>query len=162
MCAITCLVQANTSDPIPYQWAPETREDELVAAFFRLMRQFKAMRGADPTMACLGTIMRTGPVRITALAEELGLDISTTSRHVRQLEKTNLLAREPDPADQRATLLTLTPDGVTHLLHGLQRRADAMRAATASWPATDVTTLSTLINRLTHDLGKAIESGAVT
>jgi DNA-binding MarR family transcriptional regulator len=150
------MVQADTSGTVPHRWVPETREGELVAAFFRLMRQFKAMRGADPAMACLGTLMRTGPARITTLAEELRLDISTTSRHVRQLEQSGLLARERDPADQRATLLTISPAGAAHVRQGMQHRAQAMQAATTAWPESDLTTLTDLLNRLAEDLGEVI------
>lgn len=118
------------------------------------MRQFKSLVGADgaPT-ACLGTIMRDGPMRVSAVATELGLDISTASRHVSHLESAGLLARQPDPADQRAALLTLTPEGAARLRESMQRRSAALRAATASWPEGDLATLTTLVNRLADDLG---------
>jgi DNA-binding MarR family transcriptional regulator len=39
---------------------------------------------------------------------------------------TRLLAREPDPADQRATLLTVTPHGLEYLRQGMARRAEEL------------------------------------
>jgi DNA-binding MarR family transcriptional regulator len=132
--------------------------DELATAFVRLIRQLKSRHGADPAMACLGVASRLGPVRISTLADELLLDISTASRHVRNLESARLLSREPDPADLRATLLTVTPQGLEYLRQGMARRAQTLRAATATWPESDLTTLTTLINRLADDLGAVVES----
>jgi DNA-binding MarR family transcriptional regulator len=144
---------------VPHQWLPETPEDELTHAFIQLIRQLRALGGADPAMACLGTVMRRGPIRVSRLAEELMLDASTTSRHVRHLETAGLLARAPDPEDQRATLLTVTPQGMDYLRQGMLRRSRAVRAATSAWPESDLTTLTTLLNRLTDDLGTLVDSG---
>jgi DNA-binding MarR family transcriptional regulator len=132
---------------------PNTPPDELAAAFVRLIRQLKSRRSPDPAMACLSVAVRLGPVRISTLADELFLDVSTASRHVRNLESAGLLTREPDPADHRATLLTVTPQGEEYLRHGVARFGRTLRAATEEWPDTDVTTLTTLIDRLADNLG---------
>lgn len=143
----------------PLQWVPETPEDELAAAIVRLVRLLKSLRGTDPVLACLGTVMRLGPIRISTLAEQLALDISTASRHVSHLETAALLARQPDPADLRATLLTLTPDGIALLRQGMARRSRMLHAATAGWPESDLPTLTTLLNRLADDLGAVVDNG---
>jgi DNA-binding MarR family transcriptional regulator len=148
--------------PAPSPWTPDTPEGELAAALIRLVRQLKSRRGADPAMACLGAVTRLGPIRVSTLAEELGLDISTASRHVSHLEAAHLLARGPDPADQRATLLTVTPEGVAHLRQGVLRFSRVLAAATAAWPAPDLTTLTTLMNRLADDLGTADQPDPTT
>jgi DNA-binding MarR family transcriptional regulator len=139
------------------QWFPD--QDGLTAAFMRLARQVRSMGGADPAMACLGAVMRRGPIRVSQLADELLLDASTTSRQVRQLETAGLLARAPDPEDQRATLLTVTPHGLDYLRDGMHRRFRAVRAATADWPESDLATLTTLLNRLADDVGTIVDSG---
>lgn len=141
----------------PPPGAPSTAPDELAAAFVRLIRQFKSRQSADPAMACLSVAVRLGPVRISTLADELLLDISTASRHVRNLESAGLLTREPDPADQRAALLTPTRQGQEYLRQGIARFGRRLDAATGSWPDSDLTILTTLINRLADDLG-ALES----
>jgi DNA-binding MarR family transcriptional regulator len=139
-------------------WDSGTPADELAAALVRLIRQLKSRHRADPAMACLSVAMRLGPLRISTLADETFLDISTASRHVRNLESAGQLTREPDPADQRATLLTVTPQGLEYLRQGMARRARALRAATASWPESDLTNLTDLIGRLADDLGAVVES----
>lgn len=143
----------------PLRWVPETPEDELAAAVVRLIRLLKSLHGTDPAMACLGTVMRLGPIRISALAEALVLDISTASRHVSHLETANLLTRKPDPVDLRATLLTLTPEGIEFLRQGMARRSRVLRAATTAWPGSDLPTLTTLLNRLADDLGAIVDNG---
>jgi DNA-binding MarR family transcriptional regulator len=142
------MVQAS----VPQQWLPETREDELAVAFIRLGRQMRAIHGNAPVIACLSVASELGPIRVSRLAIELGLDTSTVSRLVNQLVSANLLARMPDPADQRASLLSVTPEGHEHMRTGMFKRAQLLGAATAGWPAPDVTTLTNLINRLTDSL----------
>ena len=50
-------------------------------------------------------------VRLTDLAERLGIDSPAVTRKVQQLERRGLVARSPDPVDARASRLRLTPDG---------------------------------------------------
>ncbi len=95
-------------------------------------------------------------MRISALADALVLDISTASRHVSNLEADGLVAREPDPDDRRATLVTLTAAGHQFLSKAMDERASKLRAATSSWPPDDVAQLIRLINRLADDI--AMES----
>lgn len=145
---VICMVQAS----VPQQWVPQSREDELAVAFVRLARQLRAIHGNAPVIACLSVVIQLGPIRVSRVAEELGLDTSTVSRLVNQLVSSGLLARSPDPADQRAWLLSVTPEGIAHMRDGMFKRAQLLGMATADWAPDDVTTLTTLINRLTDDL----------
>lgn len=52
-----------------------------------------------------------GPVRVTDLARQLGVDPSTASRQVKTLERQGMLARDGDPRDGRVAHLALTPAG---------------------------------------------------
>lgn len=54
-------------------------------------------------------------VRITELAERLGIDGPAVTRKVQQLERDGLLRRSPDPEDARASRLALTDTGRTHI-----------------------------------------------
>lgn len=47
----------------------------------------------------------------TSLAEEVGLDRTTTADVVKRLEDRGLIVRKPNPADRRARLARLTPAG---------------------------------------------------
>ena len=98
-------------------------------------------------------------MRVSALAAELGLDVSTASRHVSRLEADGLIARTPDPSDQRAAKLALTPSGAERMDAHLRHRAEVLRTATKSWPEPDVATLIELINRLADDIGTATAPG---
>ena len=59
-------------------------------------------------------IGRTGSsgISLTSLATLLGLDNSTMSRTVQNLVVAGLVRREPDPADRRAVVIALTPQGL--------------------------------------------------
>jgi DNA-binding MarR family transcriptional regulator len=62
----------------------------------------------------LATLRRTGPpyrLRPTDLTESLMLTSSGTTKRLDRLEQAGLVAREPDPADRRGTLITLTAAG---------------------------------------------------
>src|SRR5580698_9742148 len=63
------------------------------------------------TYPVLSGLARTGPRTAAALAQDVGLDRSGVSRYASRLEAAGLLRREPDPADGRAVLLTLTSLG---------------------------------------------------
>lgn len=64
-------------------------------------------------------------VRLTELAERLGIDAPGVTRKVQQLEREGLLARAADPDDARAMRLTLTPAG--------RRSIDRLLAVREAW-----------------------------
>jgi DNA-binding MarR family transcriptional regulator len=65
-------------------------------------------RGLHPVVM---TIAKLQPVRTTELASALALKNSTVSRHLARLEQLGLVQRTGDPADARASLLTLSDEG---------------------------------------------------
>jgi DNA-binding MarR family transcriptional regulator len=65
-----------------------------------------------PQAYALGTIVRQGPLRMGALAAELGVTIATASRTVDALAARGLVLRESDPADARAVRVAATRAGV--------------------------------------------------
>jgi DNA-binding MarR family transcriptional regulator len=60
----------------------------------------------------LTRIVTGGPGRLSVLAEDQGLDLSTVSRQVATLEAAGLVARTTDSADRRASVITATETGV--------------------------------------------------
>lgn len=56
-------------------------------------------------------IRRAGNQSMQQVAEELGLDITTFSRQVKNLEGKGLVVRQISPDDRRVSLLSLTPGG---------------------------------------------------
>ncbi|MDO6562812.1 MarR family transcriptional regulator [Amphritea sp. 1_MG-2023] len=59
----------------------------------------------------LETLVKRGPLRLQALADEMYLDKSTTSRVVDSLLRKQYVLKLHDPDDQRAIQLSLTPSG---------------------------------------------------
>ena len=59
----------------------------------------------------LSEIRRAGSPAMQEVAEELGMDITTFSRQVKNLEAKGLVRRRVSPDDRRVSLLGLTGDG---------------------------------------------------
>ncbi|MGO2132712.1 MAG: MarR family winged helix-turn-helix transcriptional regulator [Halomonas sp.] len=59
----------------------------------------------------LETLVKLGPLRLKALADEMCLDKSTTSRVVDALLRKGYVLKTLDPLDQRAVQLSLTHEG---------------------------------------------------
>jgi DNA-binding MarR family transcriptional regulator len=133
-------------------WSPQKPSDELVVAFGRVLRSFRmqlADQGLEPaTVALIHEVGRAGPVRPSALADAIGLDLSTVSRHVRNLVEAGHLARADDPGDRRAALLSVTPAGVALLEQTIALRSEVLARATDGWSAADVDQLVSLLTRL--------------
>ncbi len=136
-------------------WAPQCAEDELLMAMVTLKRAFHARSiGADPgTFPVLHHLAAHGPSRQTALADALGLDASTVSRHVRALAGEGLVAVGRDPDDGRATLLTLTDAGRQHLERRMRANRAALQAATADFDPAERAELVRLLHKLADALG---------
>jgi len=81
----------------------------------RLARQLNATstdEGLTPTQySVLGLIAVRGPLGLTELTEMEGLNPTMLSRVVRKLDDEGLIRRQPDPADQRAARVQVTPAG---------------------------------------------------
>jgi DNA-binding MarR family transcriptional regulator len=86
--------------------------------------------------AMLSLIGVRGSVRLTALAEELGMPLTTASDSVRRLERRRLVKRRENPEDGRSWLFELSPAGDREWRRG--------------WGA-----LQRINNRLAQELGDA-------
>jgi DNA-binding MarR family transcriptional regulator len=100
----------------------------------------------------LGRLATLGPVRLTRLAHELGLDPSSVSRHVSSLERHGLVAREKDSSDLRAQQLVLTADGERAVATLKEARARALQQRLPGWSASELDDLTTGLSRLNTDL----------
>jgi DNA-binding MarR family transcriptional regulator len=94
----------------------------------RRMRQ-EALAGAggvelSPTnAAALATIELHGPLTPSELAERERVQRPTATRVIARLEDAGLVLRTPDPADGRACLVSVTPEGQV-LVRRIRRRKD--------------------------------------
>ena len=92
----------------------------------------------------LGTASGHTGVRASDVAQALGLDKSTVSRGLTQLESLGLIERVGDPDDGRARLLRLTETGAERFgAMRIQRQAE-FRAILDRWETPDLASLARL------------------
>lgn len=132
----------------------------LETALTRLIRRAVLPTTGDATRAAAGVgldralytalvrISEQAPIRLSALAELVGLDTSTVSRHVARLEQDGFVVRSPDPDDGRASLLTVTDAGCEILGRVRDTRRAHLQQRVADWDADDVQQLADLLSRL--------------
>jgi DNA-binding MarR family transcriptional regulator len=89
-----------------------------------------------------------GPLRLSELAQRLGITAPTASRAVDGLVELGLLARLPDPADRRAVRIDVTETGRTHVEERKARAAAALEPAAAALSAQDRSRLAALLAQL--------------
>lgn len=134
---------------------------DLVETLLRFHRALK-LRGAEWSgvadglrrgdVVVLGMLDAHGALRPGQIAGRLGCGPSVVSRQLATLTEAGLVARETDPLDGRAELVTLTATGRERL--GRVREALARRLADrlGDWPADDVRRATALVDDLVERL----------
>lgn len=117
----------------------------------RLVRRAGARieRGAYIVLAAIGD---SGTTRLSATAKQLGIDVSTASRHVSRLCELGLLERTVDAADHRAAKLALNDAGRRALDEIRAARHEALAELLAEWSQSDLDRLARYLERLNSDL----------
>lgn len=132
----------------------------IVAALYKAARCAQVLSTGDPldpgTARILSSVVRTGPVRLSAVAQENHIDLSTASRHIDTLVRRGLVAKSPDPTDARATLLDSTQHGRQVLKVLLENRSAAIAPALVGWAERDRRSLERLLVRLAGDLDSLV------
>ncbi|GGY69062.1 transcriptional regulator [Streptomyces xanthochromogenes] len=111
----------------------------------------------DLEPAAYGLLVRldeAGPQRATELAGYFGVGKATMSRQLHALEDLGLVAREPDPADGRASLVRITPEGTARFGRVRDARRESYVRRLANWDRLEISELA----RLLHQLNAAAES----
>jgi DNA-binding MarR family transcriptional regulator len=98
---------------------PEEDDETLAEAFWSVARRLRHTThatvtplGITPGQArALGVLRRHGRIRLSDLADHLRIAPRSTTEVIDALEEHGLAQRSPDPADRRATLVTLTAEG---------------------------------------------------
>lgn len=83
-------------------------------------------------------------LRVTEVSTELSLSLPTTSRLVDDLVRQGLVARDEDPNDRRARILTLTAKGRGFIEKSSEARVATFASAAAEIPATTTKALLSL------------------
>lgn len=136
--------------------------DEVARQMVDVVRALKALheeatlevglRLEMPAMGVLAQVERGGPARVSAIADELRLDLSTVSRQVAALERAGFVERSRDPLDSRASLVELTAIGQQTIDAVRSARTAAMARRLPDWDESDLARLATLLSRFTRDL----------
>jgi DNA-binding MarR family transcriptional regulator len=141
------------SGPIP---APETAEDALMSLMMALGRRMRQKQPGDAVdfsaFPILKLLSHQGPMRVSSLAQVLGLDASTVSRHAKQLEDRGLLERTDDPDDRRASRVAVSEAGTDCLEKGFEARRGVISHALTDWTDEERETLRSLLHRLVQSL----------
>lgn len=103
----------------------------------------------------LSTVEDQGAARISDLAYLDHCSQPTMTMQVRRLEDAGLVTRTPDPADARAVLIRITPEGVQTLARARADRAAVVDPAIAQLDAGDRQTLAAAVGVLRKLLDNA-------
>ena len=98
-------------------------------------------------------------LRVTDLADLLGVDAPTVTRKIQQLEREQLVSRRPDPDDRRATRIMVTEAGRHALERLLEARREWYDRLLDGWDEAELAAFASLLGKfssaLAHDLEEA-------
>src|SRR5690348_11823881 len=100
------------------------------------------------TATLLGLLAERAGRRCGDIAEELGVDASSVSRRLAELERLGLIEKRPDPVDGRAWLNSPTPAGRAALETLRDRYLGVVASSLATWTDAELTTLADTLRRL--------------
>src|SRR4028118_987652 len=150
------MVQPTTSGRMTAE------SDDLLRSLFQLMQQLRQAPHDDvverPALIILARLKERGALRLSDLASDVCLDVSTMSRHVRALEERGFVERSTDPADGRASLLTLTAAGRKVLATAWASRRAWMDRSLDGWSAADRQVLTDALERFAGALSSPAPS----
>jgi DNA-binding MarR family transcriptional regulator len=110
----------------------------LRASIGKLSRRLRptaagAAAGLTPTrISVLFTVARLGPIRLSQLAEEEGLNPTMLSRVIADFAESGLVTRDCDPGDRRAALVQATAAGRKLCERMRGERTDVLEVALGS------------------------------
>lgn len=152
-CTIDDIVQIQNSLQIMSQSMNQVRAHEHLL-------QAAGVRIDKAGIALLFTLQRHGDsaLRVTDLAELLGVDPPTVTRKVQQLERLGFVVREADAEDGRATRIQLTQAGRATLERVLTAHREFLARLFEQWPDKDLKTFASLLERFSGNIQIEMES----
>jgi DNA-binding MarR family transcriptional regulator len=147
----------RTASPVPgYPTPDDLSSQALVAALYDVVRHSRRSldtAGLDPAaVVVLASARRLCPARPSDIACDIRLDLSTVSRHLRNLEQGGYIDRASDPDDGRAHRVAPTAQGEEALQAVIAARSAVLDEALSEWTTADRHTLTHLLRRLADDL----------
>lgn len=138
---------------------PSQEVDALVEALYGLSpmrRELQRLAGIEHAVGAvtvLSLLNRTGPARISDVAQGLQVDLSVASRHLHALQEKGFVDRIPDPEDGRSSLVAISRAGREELNAAHRRLVDGLADALAGWSPAQIATLAKGLVRLQGTLG---------
>lgn len=99
----------------------------------------------------LAVVAVQGPLRVSDVALDLGVDLSVASRQLAALAADGYVERRPDANDRRAQLVEITPAGRRALTDAHRRMVAAFDEVLSGWSDAEVDALRAGIDRLRAD-----------
>lgn len=162
------MADTDGVDAILEQWRRErpdldTSPIGVIGRISRLSREIErrlepvyAANGLEPGWYdVLATLRRAGPpyrLRPTDFAATLMLTASGTTKRLDRLEAAGHITRQPDPADRRGVLITLTPKGRRLIDKAARKHLANEQAILSGLSATEQRQLADLLRKLTITL----------
>ncbi len=122
----------------------EALSARLQVALGRLLRTLRRVGVSEigpGALGALATLNRHGPMRLGDLAAREGVAPPTLTRIVMVLEEAGYVAREVDPHDRRAVVVTITPAGERTVKGTGSARAALLRSRLTAVPEADLAVL---------------------
>jgi DNA-binding MarR family transcriptional regulator len=136
----------------PAASSADTPQQELIGALVRasfattaVLSRVAAEHDLSLTQLRVLAILRDRRVRMSELADYLGLDKSTISGLVDRAEKRGLLKRAPSPGDGRATDVFLSPEGRQLVEVGERKIAESLSPMTGKLTSAETRRLTALL-----------------
>jgi DNA-binding MarR family transcriptional regulator len=138
----------------------DTAQQKLISALVRasfattaVLSRVAAEHDLSLTQLRVLAILRDRRVRMSELADYLGLDKSTISGLVDRAEKRGLLQRAPNPADGRATDVFLTAKGMQLAALGEGKIARSLSPMTGKLTRAETLRLTALLEHVLKQEG---------
>jgi DNA-binding MarR family transcriptional regulator len=145
------------------QAGPEVLIDALVRTSFATMAvlsKVAAEHDLSLTQLRVLAILRDRRVKMSELADHLGLDKSTVSSLVDRAERRGLLRRAPNPLDGRGVDVFLGPAGAELAERGAAQVARSLSAMTGALTRAEAHRLAALLERMLTPAGLPHRPGA--
>jgi DNA-binding MarR family transcriptional regulator len=102
----------------------------------------------------LAAIQLHGPLRVSEVAQRLGVDLSVASRQIASLIAEGYVERREDDRDRRAHLVAITTTGRRVLRESHRRMVAAFTGVLDTWSDEDVQALTSGLERLREDFAR--------
>ncbi|MGO9963096.1 MAG: MarR family winged helix-turn-helix transcriptional regulator [Acidimicrobiales bacterium] len=160
----------NVGPEEPRPRSAQQSVDEIREAFWIVGRSMGQVRLHERLLRAAGVrIDRAGgallymlqahgeSVRVTGLADLLGVDAPTVTRKIQQLEREGLVSRHADAEDHRATRIALTESGRRTLERVLKARRAWFDRLLEGWDDRDLAAFAAMLGRFATSLERDLE-----